>query len=63
MSLVRKLFFIAAKYNFTVNIKHIPGTNNTIADALSRLQMAKFRQLAPSASPRETRIPPQAWII
>ena len=63
MSLVRKLFFIAAKYNFTVNIKHIPGTNNTIADALSRLQMAKFRQLAPTASPRETRIPPQAWII
>ena len=63
MSLVRKLFFIAAKHNFTVNVKHIPGTNNSIADALSRLQMAKFFKLAPSASPRGTLIPPQAWNI
>ena len=35
MSLVRKLFFIAAKDNFTVNVKHIPGIDNTIADTLS----------------------------
>ena len=63
MSLVQKLFFIAAKHNFTVNVKHIPGTNNSIADALSRLQMAKFFKLAPSASPRGTLIPPQAWNI
>ena len=33
MSLVRKLFFIAAKHSFTVNFKQIPGTNNSIADA------------------------------
>ena len=62
MTLIRKLFFITAKHNFTVNVKHIPGTNNSIADALSRLQMVKFRQLAPKAHPIETKIPPQAWI-
>ena len=63
MSLVRKLFFIAAKHNFTINIKHIPGTDNSIADALSRLQMDRFRQLAPTASPTETTIPLQAWNV
>lgn len=51
---------MATKYNFTVNS---PGTNNAVADALSRFQMVKFRQLALAASQRETQIPLQAWII
>ena len=42
MSLVRSLFFIAAKHN-TVMIRHIPGLDNSIADALSRLQLSQFR--------------------
>ena len=63
MSLVRKIFFIAAENNFTVNIKHIPGIDNSVADSLSRFQMPRFRQLAPMAAPLETVIPPEAWII
>ena len=63
MSLIRKLFFIAAKYNFTINVTHIAGTDNSIADALSRFQMSKFRRLAPTASLQETQLPQEIWNI
>ena len=49
MSLVRKLTWCSANNNFTLHAKHIPGVKNNIADALSRFQMTKFRQLAPHA--------------
>ena len=32
-------------------IVHIAGSNNTIADALSRFQATRFHQLAPLAAP------------
>ena len=63
MALIRKLFFLAAQNNFTVNVSHIKGTNNAIADALSRLQLHKFRQLAPMASLHPTPIPAEAWKV
>lgn len=59
--LLRKLFFIAAKHNFTVNVSHISGTSNVLADALSRSQVRKFFQLAPDANQQQTRIPPSIW--
>ena len=34
-----------------VMITHIIGTNNCIADAISRFQMDRFRSLAPHANP------------
>ena len=49
MSLIRTLFHIAASGNFHVSIVHIPGINNCLADALSRLQLKKFRRLGPEA--------------
>lgn len=57
MKLVRKLFFTAASYNFNIIIQHIPGIDNSIADALSRSQMARFRSLAPEANPLPSVIP------
>ncbi len=51
MHLVRALFFVAARGNFHVVVVHIPGIHNTIADALSRFHMQKFRAEAPSALP------------
>ena len=33
-NLLRELFFTAANRNFTVNVSHIPGTSNVLADAL-----------------------------
>ena len=50
MTLVRTLFFIAAKGNFHISITHIAGVRNCIADHLSRLSMQGFRQLAPAAN-------------
>ena len=47
--LCRKLFFLAAKNNCTVHLKHIAGSTNEIADALSRQQVYRFQQLVPGA--------------
>ena len=60
MKLVHQLFFIAASNNFHIIIQHIPGTDNSIADALSHLQMERFRSLAPEAKPHQAVIPAQA---
>lgn len=57
MQLVRSLFFTAANCNFTLLIQHIEGTNNAIADALSRFQLHRFRLLAPQADEHPTPIP------
>ena len=49
MQLLRELFFVCAKCNFTLSAAHIAGFSNTIADALSRFHMQVFRQKAPMA--------------
>ncbi|XP_060077427.1 uncharacterized protein LOC132556980 [Ylistrum balloti] len=49
MRLVRTLTFHSAMYNFIVHARHIPGSDNNIADAISRSQMSRFRKLAPQA--------------
>ena len=61
MSLVRKLFLIAARLEFSVSFKHIYGVNNPVADALSRFQMSKFHHLVPDADQQPTRLPPAIW--
>ena len=57
MHLVRALFFVAARHNFHVTVTHIAGTDNGIADALSRFHLQRFAQLAPDADPDPTPIP------
>ena len=37
---------------------HIAGIRNVLADALSRLQVIKFKRLAPLANPQPTEFPP-----
>ena len=56
-TLFRKLFFVAAQNNFTVMLKHIPGTKNSIADAISRMQFQRFFSLAPQARKDPTPTP------
>lgn len=59
-SLCRKLFFLAAQNNYTITLKHTPGSSNELADALSRQQVSRFRALAPEADLQATTIP--AWL-
>ena len=51
IALVWLLYFAAAKYNINVCIVCIDGTNNVIADCLSRFKQDRFKQLAPLANP------------
>ena len=63
MAVLRKLFYIAAQHEFTVNIKHIPGVNNVLADCLSRSQIRKFFTLAPSAKSHPAEVPDELWKV
>ena len=63
MSLIRYLFLIAANKGFSVSLKHILGVHNPIADAISRFQEQRFRQLMPTAEVQPTKIPAELWSI
>jgi hypothetical protein len=55
MQLMRCLFYICATHNFECSAKHVAGVNNSCADALSRLDIDKYRNLAPHADEYSTR--------
>ncbi|KAL5515958.1 hypothetical protein EMCRGX_G001212 [Ephydatia muelleri] len=42
MVLLRELFYVAARSNFTVQLVHVPGKHNSLADALSRDMLSRF---------------------
>ena len=64
MVFVRELVSICLKHNILLKAKHLPGVHNTLADSLSRLQVALFKKMAPP-SMYPTEIPfhllPQNW--
>jgi hypothetical protein len=49
MHLVRTLFYVCAVYNMECIAVHVPGIKNGVADALSRGQVHRFRDLMPQA--------------
>ena len=70
--MLRCLFFLEARHDFSIVAKHVPGINNQPADALSRNEFSAFLQLIPSALPAPTPLPPevveglltlQGWIV
>ena len=63
MTLIRCLYMTAANFQCFISFKHVYGVYNPIADAISRFQEAKFRQLAPSADSHPTPLPPDAWKV
>ena len=67
MVLLRHFVLSTLKYNIMFHAKHIAGCINRESDALSRLQVEKFRLLAPSADPQPTPVPggliPNNWHI
>ena len=49
MCVIRRIYFVAAQNNFTLRVTHISGTDNSLADALSRFENEKFFALHPEA--------------
>lgn len=67
MALLRHFVLCTLKYNILFRAKHIAGRVNRESDALSRLQVEKFRSLAPYADEQPTPVPagllPHNWCI
>ncbi len=63
MKLLRFFVLQCLKFNLAFCAKHIPGESNDIADALSRFQMERFRQVAPGAAETGIPVPPFLWTI
>ena len=57
MHLIRCLSFFLARWDVALVCKHIPGTNNGAADALSRNSLPLFQQLVPESAEDATSIP------
>ena len=58
MIFVRKLVLVCLRHNILFKAKHISAFKNTLADALSRLQIERFKKLAPAyMDPMPTAIP------
>jgi hypothetical protein len=68
MIFVRQLVLACLNFNILFRARRVPGVKNVLADSLSRLQVTKFKQLAPvGAHSSPTIIPdhllPQSWPI
>ena len=50
MSLLRRLFLVAALQNISVSASYVEGVADGIADSLSRQDFGRFRTLAPQAA-------------
>ena len=66
MFFVRKLVLVCLHNNIVFKAKHVPGSKNTLADSLSRLQVGTFLRLAPAymdkfPSDIPTHLRPQNW--
>ncbi len=60
MVFVRRLVLACLNFNILFRARHVPGVTNVFAASLSRLQVSKFKQLAPvgvQASPTAITIP------
>ena len=63
MDLVRFLVLVSMKHNFLVRAHHFPRVSNGISYVLSRLQMQRFRALAPVADQMPCTIPPSLMTV
>lgn len=61
MHLIRKLFMFTAKLNLNVLMQHVAGQYNVLADALSRLQVDRFKRLHTTASPSPASHSLEGW--
>lgn len=57
MHLLRCLFFIEAYFQFDLHAVHVSGVHNTLADDLSRNNLASFLHKAPHMDRQPTAVP------
>ena len=48
MFFIRRLVLVCLAHNICFRPRHIPGIHNALADALFRLKLQTFKQLAPA---------------
>ena len=48
MSFVRRLVFVCLQNNILLRARHVSGIKNDLGDSMSRLQIQRFRRLAPA---------------
>jgi hypothetical protein len=63
MKLMRQLTSCATKNNFHFGAKHVQGNKNQISDAFPRLQIDRFRSLAPQAEQHPCKCPSVLEVI
>jgi len=61
MSLLRPLVYLTLVFNIQFRAKHLFSFENKIADSISRGQVARFRELAPTAEEFPSTIPAEFW--
>ena len=61
MRLIRLLHFVVAELQFTFTAEHIPGTENIVADAISRNLIATMFDMCPQLSVLACQVP-EGWI-
>ncbi|KAM3929144.1 LOW QUALITY PROTEIN: uncharacterized protein RB166_006928 [Leptodactylus fuscus] len=61
LSLLRFLVLRCLELNIWFRARHVPGIQNSVADALSRCHLQVFRQLLPGASLEGLSCPPFLW--
>ena len=63
MHLVRVMTLLTLQHNFYFKAKHVPGKFNEVADALSRFQVNRFKQLAPWADTSPQQLPKDLLLL
>ncbi|VDI21925.1 Hypothetical predicted protein [Mytilus galloprovincialis] len=63
MKLMRTLTLYACINNFCFRAEHVPGVQNNISDSLSRLQLERFKILAPLADKVPHKCPPVSRVM
>ena len=63
MVLVLAFMLRALKFNVLIQAKHIPGLDNSLADALSHQHITRFRELDPGANEFPEKLPAEVWQI
>ena len=63
MKMVREIVLSCLLLNISLKAEYIEGSNNCIADYLSRFQMEAFRKSAPYASKTGEPVPDTIWDV